>query len=372
MNQRLLSFACIIALLLSSALLPSSSQQVVAASFCQSVIEFGDTIQCSIAASAEVDDFSFEASVNDVVQVSVARTSDNLNPRARIYAPNGTEVCRAYTYGDVASNECTLPSTGTYKLQVDAVYEGQLGNYNLYLQRLNNPGNAQPINFGQTTSSRISTIAERDTYTFTAAVDDLVQVRVARTSDNLNPRARIIGPNGTEACRAYTYGNVAGSECTLRSAGRYTLQVDAVYEGQVGNYNLYLQRLNNPGEAQPINFGQTLTASITTIAELDTYTFTAVVDDVVKVVASRTSDNLNPRIRIYGPRGNQVCSAFTYGTTAQVSSCTLPSEGSYTMQIDAVYEGQIGNYTLFLQCLNSPCGPPIVYTSQVYIPMVVK
>ena len=130
------------------------------------------------------------------------------------------------------------------------------------------------VNFGEAIECSIETGGERDTYTFTAAANDRVMIRMIRTSGTFEPEFKVYDPNGTEVCGNYG-APVTGRTCQLAYNGTYTLLAfESFNRTNAGNYTLYLQRLNNPGSAQPINFGQTLAGMIAAGGEFDTYTLT--------------------------------------------------------------------------------------------------
>ena len=115
------------------------------------------------------------------------------------------------------------------------------------------------------------------------------------------------------------------ASCTLTSTGTYTILAYDSYSGtNTGDYYLHLQRLNNPGNATPIDFGQTLSGSIITPAEMDTYTFSASAGDRVLVRMSKASGDLWPGVRIYSPDGTKLCEAYS-SATAEIASCALTS-----------------------------------------------
>jgi len=327
-------------------------------------IAFGQTLSGSISTLAEMDTYTFTASAGDKVLVRMSKSSGNLYPGIRVYSPDGTKLCEQeglYT-AEIAS--CTLTSTGTYSI---VAYDGfghvgggtSTGDYFLSLQRLNNPGSPVSIAFGQTLSGSIITPAEMDTYTFTASAGDKVLVRMSTSSGNLWEEIRVYSPDGTKLCETYTTAEIAS--CTLSSTGTYTILAYDGFDGTLtGDYYLYLQRLNNPGSPVSITFGQTLSGSIITPAEMDTYTFTASAGDKVLVRMSKSSGSLWAGIRVYSPDGTKRCEAYS-PSTAEIASCTLTSTGTYTI---LAYDGFNGTYTGdYRLCLD--CG-------NVYLPLILK
>jgi hypothetical protein len=79
----------------------------------------------------------------------------------------------------------------------------------------------------------------------------------------------------------------------------------------------------------PISCGQTISDSIGAVSEKDEYTFTANAGDKVNVRMSRTSGSINPEIALlYDSDETEICkaNAGAYGSSAEISSCTLPGD----------------------------------------------
>ncbi|MBC2706571.1 MAG: hypothetical protein HF977_02425, partial [ANME-2 cluster archaeon] len=109
-------------------------------------IKYGETISGSIDPSTEIDTYTFSADSNDtvIIRVDGPQYSSNLNPEIRLYAPNGTLLTSQWSYDNFEMLH-TLPDSGEYKILVldhDIEYTGD---YNLFIHRLNNPGNTTPI-----------------------------------------------------------------------------------------------------------------------------------------------------------------------------------------------------------------------------------
>jgi hypothetical protein len=87
-----------------------------------------------------------------------------------------------------------------------------------------------------------------DTYIFTASAGDKVLVRMSESAGNLYPSIRVYSPEGTQLCEA-PYSSVTAEieSCALTSDGIYTILAFDYYGTDMGDYYLYLQRLNYPG-----------------------------------------------------------------------------------------------------------------------------
>ena len=320
------------------------------------LIEFGNTLTGSIIKPAQMKTYTFSANAGDSVLLRVLRVSGNLEPAIRIYSPSGTKLCENSGYSMAEIENCALPSNGNYTVFVfDDYYGTYSGEYYIHLQRLNNPGNATAMVFGETDLGTISFHAEMDAFTFTAAANDKVQVRMSKSSVDLWPGIRIYSPTGTNVCNNYGSTTAEIEICTLSANGTYTiLAYDYLDGSNTGDYYIYLQRLNNPGNATAMTFGETLSGTVNYPAEADAFTFTATANDKVQVRMSKSSVDLWPGIRIYSPTGANVCN--NYGsTTAEIEICTLPASGIYTiLSYDYLDGTNTGDYSIYLQRLNNP------------------
>lgn len=146
-----------------------------------------------------------------------------------------------------------------------------------------------------------------------------------------------------------------------------SLFVSDYYAQSVGNYRIYTQRINNPGNARAIGFGQTLGGAITQVGSFNTYTFNARAGSSISMNLTRTSGAFAPYLRVYDAGSKLVC--YKSGTqAAQISNCPLSTTGRYTVIADDYYQQNIGNYTIALSCASSVCSAPPVLRPRVYAP----
>ncbi len=340
---------------------------------CPASISFGETIHCSITTEGEIDAYTFTASAGDRVLVRLSKTElGNLWPGVIVNGTGGAELCEQNSLDSTTAEiaGCSLPDTGTYTILAhDGLYGSFTGEYHLYLQRLNNPGSPVFIAFGQTLPASIITSAEMDTYTFSASAGDKVLVRMSKDLlANFWPGIRVYGPDGTKLCELNSSNSTTAeiASCSLPGTGTYTiLAYESSYGMYADDYHLYLQRLNNPGDPISISFDLTLSGSIITTAEMDTFTFAASMGDRVLVRMIKTSGNLWPGVRIYGPDGTKLCEMHSPNSViAEISSCSLPGAGTYTiLAFDDLYGMYTGNYQIYLVLLKYP---------RAYLPLIIK
>jgi hypothetical protein len=226
------------------------------------------------------------------------------------------------------------------------------------------------IGFGETIQCSISAAGEIDSYSFNASAGDKILVRMGISSGTFTPDLQLFDPGGTKLCDGSnpTLFSAEIATCTLSSTGTHTILAYDHDGISTGDYYLYLQRLNDPGSPVAISLGQTLSGSIPTPAEMDTYTFTGIAGDKVLVRMGNSSGILDPELRLYGPDGTKLCEALNAASaySIEIASCTLTSTG--TQAILAYdhngFKTYTGDYSLVLQRLNNPSSPATISFGQ--------
>jgi hypothetical protein len=211
-------------------------------------LDFGIVKSGSISVIGEVDMFSFPAATGDTIFIKVSKTNGDLWPRIDLWGTDGKSIKKAY---DPAAAEITqtLTSGGTYTILVDDGTSWEnTGDYNIIIQRLNDPGNGRALQSGASISGSIGVIGKVDTYTFTARSGDTAILKAAKTSGDLWPRIRLHSPNGTLIKSAYGSADAQISQL-LTSGGLHVILVDDGTSWlSTGNYNIILQTIS-PGGA---------------------------------------------------------------------------------------------------------------------------
>jgi hypothetical protein len=324
-------------------------------------ITFGQEIQASIQKSNEVDTYTFEAIAGDVALVIMSTTS-SLDPYVRVYGPDGASLYTWYIEngpGVAGGRTAPLPTTGTYKVVVGDYGDGtETGSYGILVQRMNNPGMAKPLAFGETVTASIDLIGEMDTYTFDAVAGDVVLVRVSASNIYLDPLVNYYDPDGNRL--QYWWhtgpGTVEFTTGLIPRDGTYKLLVSDDYANELGPYTISVQRLNNPGMAVPIGFGETISASLSAPGEMDCYTFDAIAGDIV-IMTMATANMLDPYIRVYGPDGSLLATAYAENGpgAAGLRTSPLPATGTYLVVAGEYGDGiETGTYGFFVQRVNNP------------------
>ena len=116
-----------------------------------------------------------------------------------------------------------------------------------------------------------------------------------------------------------------------------------------GTYGLFLQRTNNAGNAEPIAFGEKKTGSITKLAQMNNYTFTATAGDTI-YTRMDSSWATGPQVRLYAPNGTLVATTTgNLGYYATDLTQKLPTTGKYTLLAGDNIGDATGTYGLSLQ-----------------------
>jgi hypothetical protein len=131
---------------------------------------------------------------------------------------------------------------------------GGTGGYDLYVQKLNPPAGAVPFSYSESITASIESPSELDIYVMDGQGGDKVLLRIS--AGLLAAHVRLYDSEGNELCQG---GNIDVTEtvCDLAGEGTYFIALGARVQtlfNRTGNYELYVQRLNNPSNATDVNF----------------------------------------------------------------------------------------------------------------------
>jgi hypothetical protein len=200
------------------------------------------------------------------------------------------------------------------------------------------------------------------TFTFSANADDVVFIRVLRCLD-------FNDCGGSQPCVQLNQGSnvitpriCASSEVLIRQKLPFNGPYSIIYseDGRgTGRYNFFLQRVNNPGRAEPLSSGDDQLAFLNGCGEVDTYTFKARAGDRVKINMTRAEvGNVVPRLELYDDQGRVLEAAGT-STIDRV----LTSSGTFTVL--AYSNGtETGSYRISLTVVPSMLNLPLVFSGQ--------
>lgn len=316
-------------------------------------IAYGQTLNGSISAANEKDEFSFSGITGEVITVRFVKTSGTINyVTVDLINPSGATVTSSYS-GVITA---TLAAAGTFKLRARDYYNTNTGTYAISLQRTKNPAGAAAFTFGHTVSeNNIDMPAKMAAYTFSVNANDTITVRFARTSGFIQYlNVELYNPAG--ALLTSSYGG--SFDQNIPSAGNCTVLVTDYYRLNTGTYSLSIQRANNPGSATAIAFGQTWAGDITSCADMETYTINATANDTITIrtaATNTTSGSFSPNIELYHPTGTKIISSSSAGIDQKVNAT-----GRYTVLATDYYRDGTGTYEATFQRTNNPANKQIL------------
>lgn len=333
----------------------------------------GQTLQGTIGSPGKSIAYQFTANANDVFDLTV--TTAGLPPEIQIVDSSDKVIYTSVADGGycdiptVELNSALLATAGTYDVIVSACNQTSTGSFDIYMQRTNNPGNPTPVSFGQTNSASIGSAAQSDTFTFTASKNDVIYFETS--TNGFPPRLRLYGPAGQEIAEAVADGGYCDTPtvemtATLPADGTYTVLAAACNDTSTGNFQFFLQRTNNAGNAFSLVPGDSQPGSIGSSAQNDTYTFAATPGDGITLTVS--TNGLPPRIRVYDSTGAKIADKVADGgycdtTTVQASSIQITKSGNYSVVVGACNDQSTGAYTLSSQCIGTCLLPAPVVSS---------
>jgi MBG domain-containing protein/chitobiase/beta-hexosaminidase-like protein/pre-peptidase len=221
---------------------------------------------------------------------------------------------------------------------------------------------------GSTQTGTISLPSQKNTYTFTASAGDVFDFTVTATSGSLSPEIQLYNSAGALIASAANY-LCSGSTLELNTvkipaSGPYTVDISDCSDTNTGNYALYSQRINNPfPPVAELTFGQTLSGTIGSAAESNTYTFSANAGDQLDFTLTASSGSLSPKIRIYpestGALTASVANYLCSGSTIELNTVMIPVTGTYTVLVGDCSDTNTGTYDIYVQRTDNP-GQPFV------------
>ena len=342
-------------------------------------IAYGDTVTGSIQGATAEMRYTFTAQAGDVIDIRMNNTSGNLDPLLILYGPNNQELARdddsggnfnAYLSGYI------IPSNGTYTIAATRFGTSE-GTFSLTLTRADSapivsppPPTGNAIAYGQTINATLGGTTGSLRYTFNGQVGDQIEIRMDRTSGDLDPLLILLGPNGQEVARDDDGGGARNAyirSLTLQASGIYTIIATRFGEAagtSSGNFSLSLTSLTTGGPPPPtgsaLSYGQTIQGALAEGANQQmTYTFNGQSGDVIEIRMNRTSGQLDPLLILMDPNGQEVARDDDGGGSrnAYIRSLTLPASGTYT--ISATKFGTAGgDFSLTLTLLTAGSAAP--------------
>jgi hypothetical protein len=312
----------------------------------------------TISAISQTNNYTFAANANDILDFTVIRTSGTLLPCIQVYNLAGAKVANGGSCPGAAGlelNALAIPSSGTYTVSVKDYYDTYTGNYDIFLQRTDSPVGELPLPLGQVQTGNIGSATQSNAYTFSANANDVFNFTMVTTSGSLLPCIQVYNSAGAKVANGGSCPGAGGLELngvTVPSAGTYSVIVKDYYDTYTGNYNLFLQRTNDPADPIDVVFDQVMTGTISAVAQSSVYTFNGTANDILNFTVTRTSGTLLPCMQVYNSSGAKVANGGSCPGAAglELNGLTIPSTGTYFVILKDYYDVYVGNYNMSVQC----------------------
>jgi hypothetical protein len=334
----------------------------------QTAITYGQTVQGMISAKGQVQQYTFTGQAGDRIVLRVNRLT-GFQPRIQITKPDGSVGITQDTWSDNGGyyrawiDEYVLPSTGIYTIFISDNNGVETGQYNLTLQRSNDPAKVRTDAFGDTRLDTVSLPSEIRVFQFIGQAGNRVVLRVNRFA-GFQPRIQLYKPDGSIGVTQDpwsdngAYNRAWIDEYILPSTGTYTIFISDNNGIETGQYNLTLQRSNNPANIRTVAYGDTRRDTISRITEIRVFQFAGQAGDRVVLHVNRLA-GFQPRIQIYAPDGSIDTTRDPENDNgafnrAWIDGHILSSTGTYTIFISDNNGFEYGTYVFTLQRSNGP------------------
>lgn len=317
------------------------------------------------------DQWTFEGSAGDTCLLNVTDpglNSANLNPRVRVYQPDGTEIFDTHSDAMVML-DFILDLDGTHLVVVSGSGSSN-GGYTIDFTRL--PG--KPVieaqdDGGDLVSGAVATgnisAGDMDPWYFQAGAGESVLINVADPSlqsSNFNPRLRVYAPDGTKLFdRADPL--MVRMEFTVDQTGEYLVLLADSGTGS-GDYRIDYMNTVGAHATPPGDQGDALANGAAVLAniapsDMDQWTFSLDAGDYAHLNVTDTSlasGNLNPRVRVYSPDRLKLFD--TASDTSVKLDFVADEAGEYLLVVTDQFAGS-GDYRAhFLRVPGIPEVPP--------------
>jgi len=322
------------------------------------LISIGDSIARSTSFWTEIDVFEFAGAGGDDLFVRFARTSaSGFSLQVDLRDSSGALVASS---GPASSGtfEPSLTLSGQYFLwvfnpQLGIGAGGAAGDYQLTLQRTENPVGVVQSDFGDSFAESTNFWTEVGVYEFAATAGDRLFLPFARTTgfgfslqlDLRDSFGVLVDSSGPVAFGVF--------EPIVPATGQYFLWVfnpglEIGGGGATGSYHLTLQRTVEPGQVTSIVIGgPAMAGAISFRTEVDIYSFTGSAGTDIDVPFSRTSaSGFTLEVRLYDDSGSQVV-PLESGTSGLLEAM-LPTNGTYYLWVRNPSLNVTGTYSFSL------------------------
>ena len=294
----------------------------------------GQDVEGTFVINDLADDYEIMASAGSFMQVSMGVIDGGLQPRLRIFSPDGSLL---HESSDSVQKQIApkfqASMTGLHRIEASSL-NGADGDYRLTAVSLPGPLSASDENklllSGEDVEGSIPN-GDIDLFTIEANEGDTIRIGIGRRDDHFRPHIELVNPSGAARIRRFTSSGGVQLRATAGESGTFTVVVREVSVEGSGDYRLSAFASNESiFESQAdghLSCGQRLSSRLD-FGDFDVFTFSANAGDNVRLEAGNRVMKFAQSGEVVGPNGNSYSTSFT-----------APFTGTYA----ALFRDNIGN-----------------------------
>lgn len=312
--------------------------------------------------------WSFSGLSGDVVQVTVETTSGNLDPAAKLYAPDGTVI--ASGDDEVGLNtrfSASLPVDGDYTVEVmrfGGALDPTEGNYALLVDRLYHFELSTPqfiISYGERAAGTVDAENSTDVWQFMGFAGDTIRAKIQFPLDDAPLSLGLADPVGNVLTTSTRdRGDAVIDGFVLPVSGTYSLQVQRPADARAEDFSPYALDLgllglpDTPVSAQGgvLVPDQSVAGRFIQAPATHVWVFRGRAEQEVLLAFDQLSGNLNLFATLLAPDGTVLFSStFPRGAHDSLAGevVKLPENGLYQVLIGADRENLGAEYRFALK-----------------------
>lgn len=374
----------------------SSCHVVQAAPSAQEWLNYGQATPGTISNEQFRQLHLFQGRAGQIISLSMRRTSDDLDPYLVLVTEAGAVLATSddhNTTRDASIPSIVLPADGVYTViatRFGHEHGTTSGDYIVLLENLGTSGQTgTTVYYGDSIPGEITDDKPEDIYVLQGERGEVVTIRMARTSGDLDPLLNLFDANGqvlitgdddetsreplnagilnymlpadgTYYIRATRYGYANGP-----SRGTYLLEIALAPPNSLGT---------RPTNARFIEYGDLLEGTIVDETPVRFFRFEARRGDIVSAVVTQQSGDLIPTINLLAADLSLISTSndSVAQTEARIPGATIPETGNYFLTVARIggFEGETsGAFSLQFEGRAGIAGDDsleLIYGSQVF------
>ena len=320
-------------------------------------LQAGVLTPATISAAGEQHFFYFNGNAGETVNFTFVHTAGFTGTAANfaLLSPTGVLVNNR-GYNSNSELRFILGETGLYAVRILAANYLATGDYMLGIEQFSAPATANgTLQPGQLFSADITQAGQQDFYTFDASSGDIVNFTFVHTVGFTGTAANfaLFSPSGT-LINNRSYNSNSELRFILQETGTFVVRILASNYLATGVYRLGYEKFKPATLANAqLNPGDLLTATISSAAQQDLYTFDATAGDIVDFsfvhVVGFTGTAAN--FALISPSGALINNR-SYNSNSELRFI-LQETGTFVVRILASNYLATGDYKLGFEKLNS-------------------